>query len=89
MKIEVESIRKVQGKGKLLAVAVLVLSDKVRLRDVLLVQGQKGMFVAMPARRIEKDGQTQYIRYVEILNKDDLQEVNRAVREAYQKAPEP
>ncbi len=44
-------IRKVQTEGKMRAVASITFDDEFVVHDVRVIEGQNGLFVAMPSRK--------------------------------------
>ncbi len=44
-------IKKVSGEGKMRAVAAIVIDDAFVVRDLRVIEGQNGLFVAMPSRK--------------------------------------
>lgn len=51
MKVTDVQIRKAIGEGKLKAYATITFDDCFVLHNVKLIEGEKGIFVAMPSRR--------------------------------------
>jgi stage V sporulation protein G len=44
-------VRKVDTPGKMRAIASITFDDAFVVRDIRVIEGQKGLFVAMPSRR--------------------------------------
>ena len=55
MEIEVVSMKRVAGEGKLKAFADVKLADCVLLKGFCVMEGKNGIFVAMPSKT-SKDG---------------------------------
>ena len=51
MKITDVRMRKIEKEGKLKAVASITLEDEFVIHDIKVIEGEKGMFIAMPSRR--------------------------------------
>ena len=49
-------VKKVAGEGKMRAVAAIVIDDVFVVRDLRVIEGQNGLFVAMPSRK-SSDGE--------------------------------
>lgn len=49
-------LRKIDGEGQFLAYATITIDDCFVVRDLKVVQGQNGLFVAMPSRK-KADGE--------------------------------
>ncbi len=67
-------IRKVEKEGKMKAVASITLDDEFVVHDIKIIDGDKGLFIAMPSR---KTGEGEY--------KDIAHPINSSTREAMQK----
>lgn len=44
-------IRMVTGEGKMRAVASITLDDEFVVHDIKVIEGDKGLFIAMPSRK--------------------------------------
>ena len=81
MKLEAR-ITAVIGDEKLKAYASICFDDAFLIKGLKVVNGSKGMFVAMPSRK------TKHGEYLDIcfpITKELREEVNNAVLEAYRK----
>lgn len=47
-------IRKVSDEGKMKAIVSITFDDEFVVHDVKIIEGQNGLFVAMPSRKWEK-----------------------------------
>ena len=52
MKITDVRIRKMDSGGKMKAVASVTFDDEFVVHDIKIVEGEKGLFVAMPSKRV-------------------------------------
>lgn len=52
MEITDVRVRKVDGDGKVKAMASMVIDGVFLVRDIRIVEGPKGLFVAMPSRKL-------------------------------------
>jgi stage V sporulation protein G len=68
-------IRKVSDEGKMRAVVSITFDDQFVVHDIRIIEGQNGLFVAMPSRRTP-DGQF----------KDIAHPINSATRNQIQEA---
>lgn len=82
MKITEVKVFPVEGGGRLKAYATLVFDDCFIVRDLKVIEGDKGLFVSMPSRR-RKDGSFRDI--VHPLNSDTRKEVEEKVIEEFNK----
>lgn len=44
-------IRKISGEGKMKAVASITFDNEFVVHDIKVIEGQSGMFIAMPSRK--------------------------------------
>ena len=44
-------IRKITKEGKMKAIVSITLDDEFVIHDIKIIEGEKGMFIAMPSRR--------------------------------------
>ncbi|MCR5271847.1 MAG: septation regulator SpoVG [Lachnospiraceae bacterium] len=51
MKIDDIRIRKVENKGKMKAVVSITIDDEFVVHDIKIIEGKKGLFIAMPSRK--------------------------------------
>ena len=75
MQITDVRVRKVVAKeGKLKAVVSITIDDEFVVHDIKVIEGEKGLFIAMPSRR-SSDGEY----------RDTAHPINSATREKMQK----
>ena len=51
MKIKDVRVRKVAKEGKLKAVVSITLDDEFVVHDIKVIEGEKGLFIAMPSKK--------------------------------------
>ena len=51
MKITDVRIRRVEREGRMKAVASIVFDDEFVVHDIKIVEGERGLFIAMPSRK--------------------------------------
>ncbi len=51
MQITDVRVRKVEKEGKLKAVVSITIDDEFVVHDIKVIDGEKGLFIAMPSRR--------------------------------------
>lgn len=44
-------IRKIEKEGKMKAVASITIDDEFVVHDIKVIEGEKGLFIAMPSRK--------------------------------------
>lgn len=76
-------VRKIAKEGKMKAVVSVTLDDEFVIHDIKVIEGDKGLFIAMPSRR-SADGEFRDIAHpINTATRDHLQAV---VLEAYEKS---
>ncbi len=76
-------VRKILTDGKMKAIVSVTLNDMFVIHDVKVVEGQKGLFVAMPSRKTP-DGEFRDIAHP--INSSAREIIQSAVLDAYEKA---
>lgn len=51
MQITDVRIRKIEKEGKMKAVVSITIDDEFVIHDIKVIEGEKGMFIAMPSRK--------------------------------------
>ena len=80
-------VRKVSKEGKMKAVVSITIDDEFVVHDIKVIEGEKGLFIAMPSRKAA-DGEYRDIAHPinsttrERIQSMILQEYERAVAEA-------
>lgn len=79
-------IRKMGKEGRMKAVASITIDGEFVVHDIKVIEGDKGLFIAMPSRK-SLDGEYRDIAHpINTATREKLQEI---VLEAYSSAPEP
>jgi len=81
MEITEVRVSPIQGDEKLKAFATVIFDDAFVVRDLKIINGQKGLFVAMPSRKM-KDGSFKDLAHP--LNNDMRQKLEGAVLKEYE-----
>jgi len=76
-------VRRVLSEGKMKAVVSVTLDDAFVIHDVKVVEGQNGLFVAMPSRKTA-DGEFRDIAHP--INTSAREIIQSAVLQAYEQA---
>lgn len=74
-------VRKVAKEGKMKAVVSITLDDAFVVHDIKVIDGEKGLFIAMPSRRA-MDGEYRDIAHP--INSDTRQELQNLILEKYE-----
>lgn len=78
-------VKKVDGKGKMLAIASITIDNAFVVHDIKIIDGERGLFIAMPSR---KSGDGEYRDIAHPLNTDTRNELQDKIIEAYKNAPD-
>ena len=76
-------VRKITKEGKMKAVVSVTLDNEFVIHDIKVIEGDKGMFIAMPSRR-SADGEFRDIAHP--INSETRQIFEKEIIEAYEKA---
>ena len=85
MEITEVRLRKVNSDGKLRAVASVTIDKEFVVHDIKVIEGQNGLFIAMPSRKIPNTGEFKDIAHP--INAETREKIQKAILEAYE-APE-
>ena len=83
MQITDVRIRKVDKEGKMKAVVSITMDDEFVVHDIKVIEGEKGLFIAMPSRK-SSDGEYRDIAHP--INTQTRDKLQKLVLEAYDKA---
>lgn len=76
-------VRKIAHDGKMKAVISITLDNEFVVHDIKVIEGEKGLFIAMPSRRAA-DGQYRDIAHP--INSDTRTKIQDLILEEYKKA---
>ena len=78
-------VRKISKEGKMKAVVSVTIDDEFVVHDIKVIEGDKGLFIAMPSRR-SSDGE--YRDVARPINTSTRERLQAVILEAYEKAEE-
>ena len=78
-------VRKISKEGKMKAVVSVTIDDEFVVHDIKVIEGDKGLFIAMPSRR-SSDGE--YRDVANPINTSTRERLQAVILEAYEKAEE-
>ena len=81
MQITDVRIRKVEKEGKMKAVISITFDDEFVVHDIKIIEGEKGLFIAMPSRKAA-DGEYRDIAHP--INSDTRDRIQKLILEKYQ-----
>ena len=76
-------VRKVAKDGKMKAVVSITLDDEFVVHDIKVIEGEKGLFIAMPSRKAS-DGEYRDIAHP--INSETRERIQTIILEQYEKA---
>lgn len=76
-------VRKIAKEGKMRAVVSITIDDEFVVHDIKVIEGEKGLFIAMPSRK-SSDGEDRDIAHP--INTQTRDKLQKLVLEAYDKA---
>lgn len=83
MQITDVRVRKVNKEGKMKAVVSITLDEEFVVHDIKVIEGEKGLFIAMPSR---KAGDGEYRDIAHPINTETRDRIQRIILENYEKA---
>lgn len=85
MQITDVRVRKMESEGKMKAIVSVTFDDEFVVHDIKVIQGNNGLFVAMPSRK-GNDGEYRDVAHP--INVGMRQSIHDKIIEAYEKACE-
>ena len=76
-------VRKVNNEGKMKAIVSMTLDDEFVVHDIRVVEGQNGLFVAMPSR---KTSSGEFRDVAHPISSEARAAIQKAVLDAYEEA---
>ena len=83
MQITDVRVRKVAKEGKMKAVVSITLDDEFVVHDIKVIEGEKGLFIAMPSRKAS-DGEYRDIAHP--INSGTRERIQKIILEKYEAA---
>lgn len=83
MQITDVRVRKITKEGKMRAIVSITLDNEFVVHDIKVIEGEKGMFIAMPSKRVS-DGEYRDIAHP--INSDTREQIQRIILDSYDKA---
>lgn len=84
MEISEVKIFRMENKGKLLAYANVVLNNSIVLRGIKIINGSRGVFIAMPAKANAKRKGNKFIEFYHPINSETRAELTHAILKKYE-----
>ena len=83
MKITDVRIRKIAKEGKMKAIVSITLDDEFVVHDIKVIEGEKGLFIAMPSRRTTTG---EYKDIAHPINSQTREQIQDIILKEYQQA---
>lgn len=83
MQITDVRVRKITKESKMKAVVSITLDNEFVVHDIKVIEGDKGLFIAMPSRRA---GDGEYRDIAHPINTDTREKLQNIILEKYEKA---
>ena len=85
MRITDVRVRKIDSDSKMRAVASITIDDEFVIHDIKIIDGDKGLFIAMPSR---KTGDGEYRDIAHPISSEVRQRMQTTILEAYANSEE-
>lgn len=85
MQITDVRVRKITKEGKMKAVVSITLDDEFVVHDIKVIEGEKGLFIAMPSRRA---GDGEYRDIAHPINSATRERIQAIILEKYEETAE-
>ena len=85
MQITDVRVRKVTKEGKMKAVVSITFDDEFAVHDIKIIEGEKGLFIAMPSRKTT-DGEYRDIAHP--INSETRDRIRKIILEKYEEVLE-
>ena len=76
-------VRRIEKEGKMKAIVSITLDNEFVIHDIKVIEGEKGMFIAMPSRKAS-DGEYRDIAHP--INSGTREKIQRLILEEYEAA---
>ena len=83
MKITDVRIRKIAKEGKMKAIVSITLDDEFVVHDIKVIEGEKGLFIAMPSRKTTTG---EYRDVAHPINSQTREQIQDTILREYQQA---
>ena len=81
MEITDVRVRKVDKEGKMRAVVSITIDDEFVVHDIKVIEGEKGLFIAMPSRKGSND---EYRDIAHPINSETRERLSKIILQAYE-----
>ena len=82
--IRVRRFREQDSKSKIVGTAAVTIDDAFVVHDIKIIDGDKGLFISMPSRKIkDKDGNEKYVDVAHPLNAAVREQLTKSILDTY------
>lgn len=74
-------IRRVEKEGRMKAVVSITIDNEFAVHDIKIIEGEKGLFIAMPSRR---NAEGEYRDVAHPINSETRQQIQTLIMDKYQ-----
>ncbi len=74
---------KSSGKGNCRAYVMVDIAGKYRIKNIRIIQGERGLFVVMPQMKKEKDGKSNFVDLIKPIDQAAREDLKAAVLNEY------
>lgn len=72
------------NKSKIVGTAAITIDDAFIVHDIKIIDGDKGLFISMPSRKIkDKDGNEKYVDVAHPLNAAVREQLTKSILDTY------
>ena len=87
MKITSVTVKKIDKENsRMKGIASVLLDDAFAVHDIRIIEGDNGLFIAMPSKKIEVNGETIFKDIAHPINTETRQMFEKEILDAYEKA---
>ena len=89
MELKLDKLVKIEKKenSKMRGIAKVLIDGCFLVEDIRILEGDDGLFIAMPSKKIEVNGETIFKDIAHPINAETREKIQKAILEAYE-APE-
>lgn len=82
--IRVRRFKEQDSKSKIVGTAAVTIDDAFVVHDIKIIDGDKGLFISMPSRKIkDKDGNEKYVDVAHPLNAAVREQLTKSILDTY------
>jgi stage V sporulation protein G len=83
-KVEVRPVDSEAG-SKLRAFVTIELAGKIRIKNLRIIQGERGLFVSMPQMKRTKNNEASYVDLIKPINQQTRKQITEIILDEYER----